>query len=51
MKKTLTMAAVAGVGIAGWMMYKKMNPNALADAKNLAREKAEKMLVKLEDMD
>ena len=51
MKKTLAAAAIMGMGVAGWMMYKKMNPDAMCDAKRLAKTTASKMLTKIENMD
>ncbi len=51
MGKTLTAAAIVGAGMAGWMMYKKKNPNAVEDMKHAARNKASEMLFKLENME
>lgn len=50
-KKMLTMAAIMGVGAVSYMMYKKNNPEAIEDMKMMAKEKASKMLTKLENMD
>ena len=40
-----------GVGAISYMMYKKNNPEAIEDMKMMAKEKASKMLTKLENMD
>lgn len=50
-KKMLTMATIMGVGAISYMMYKKNNPEAIEDMKMMAKEKASKMLTKLENMD
>lgn len=50
-KNMLTMAAIMGVGTVSYMMYKKKNPNAMEDIMNMAREKANNMLIKLENME
>lgn len=50
-KKMATMAAIAGVGALSWMMYKKKNPDALEDMKNMTKNAASKMLTKLENME
>ena len=50
-KKALTAAALVGAGMAGWMMYKKKNPDAMHDAKVMAKNAASKMLTKLENME
>ena len=51
MSKTMTAAAIIGTGVVGWMMYKKKNPNATNDMKNMAKNAASSMLEKLENME
>lgn len=50
-KKMVTMAAIAGVGALSFLMYKKKNPDALEDMKNMTKDAACKMLTKLENME
>ena len=50
-KKLLGVAAISTLGIAGWMLYKKKNPDAVEDMKNKARKFAKDAAHKLEDMD
>lgn len=50
-KKMVTMAAIAGVGTLSFLMYKKKNPDALEDMKNMTKDAACKMLTKLENME
>lgn len=50
-KKVATLAALTGVGVMSWMMYKKKNPDALEDMKNMTKNAASKMLTKLENME
>ena len=45
------MTAIVGTGFASWMMYKKKNPDALEDMKNMTKNAASKMLTKLENME
>lgn len=47
MNKIVTMAAVAGAGVAGWMMYKKMNPNAAETTKKTVKSAANKVIDKM----
>ena len=51
MGKTLAVMAVMGAGVAGAMMYKKKNPDAFINAKQMAKDTATKMLTKLENME
>lgn len=51
MSKTMVTAAVIGTGVAGWMMYKKKNPDASNKIKNKAKNAASSMLEKLENME
>lgn len=51
MGKTLAVMAAMGAGVAGVMMYKKKNPDAFDDAKQMAKNTATKMLTKLENME
>lgn len=50
-KRMLTMAVVAGVGTASWMYMKKKYPDAIDEMKNMSKDAACNMLLKLEDMD
>ena len=49
--KALTMALIAGAGVAGYMMMKKKNPYMMNDVKNTMKKTASDMLSKIENMD
>ena len=51
MKKMMSMALIAGMGIMGYMYYKKKNPNMMNDMKEAVTKMANNVLYKLDDMD
>ena len=50
-KRMLMMGALMSAGGAAFMMYKKKNPDAFNNAKQMAKDTATKMLTKLENME
>lgn len=50
-KMAIGALAVAGMGVGAWMMYKKKNPNAMHDMKNMAKDMAYKVAYSLEEFE
>ena len=50
-KKMLMMGALMSAGGAAFMMYKKKNPDYMEDIKEMAKDTASNMLLKLENME
>lgn len=50
-KMAMSAMAIAGIGYAAWMMYKKKNPNAMQEVKNMAKDMAYKVAYSLEEFE
>ena len=50
-KRMLMMGALMSAGGAAFMMYKKKNPDCMEDIKDMAKDAASSMLLKLENME
>ncbi len=51
MKRMMSVALVAGMGVMGYMYLKKKNPNMMSDMKEAMQKMATNVAYKLDDMD
>ncbi len=51
MSSTMTFAILTGLGVAGYMMYKKKNPEMINDMKQAVSQMASNIAYRLEESD